>query len=101
MGNSENWVTTDASFPSEHQLLTNLIPIEDAESSNSMLGLGRFKIYRFRTEPYEIVMKHVRTFTPHHPKFQEYEEAARMIAGRLDHKNISKIHSVNICKRKR
>ena len=43
-------------------------------------------------------MKHVRTFTPNNPRFLEYEEAAKIIAARLDHKNIAKIHSVNICK---
>lgn len=99
MGNTENWVTTDASFPSEQQLLVNLVPIEDAENHNPMVALGRFSIFRFRTEPYEIVMKHVRTFTPNNPKFQEHEETARMIAARIDHKNVAKIHSVNICKR--
>lgn len=45
-------------------------------------------------------MKHIRTFTPNNPKFEEYEDAARTIAGKLDHKNIAKIHSVNICRRK-
>lgn len=101
MGNSENWVTTDASFPSEQQLLTTLMPIDDVENTNPTLGLGRFTIYRFRTEPYEIVMKHVRTFTPNNPKFEEQEETARMIAARIEHKNIAKIHSVNICRRKK
>ena len=43
-------------------------------------------------------MKNVRTFTPNNPKFKEYEEAAQTIAGKLDHKNIAKIHSVSICK---
>lgn len=52
MGNSENWVTTDASFPSEQQLLTTLIPIDEAENNNPILGLGHFTIYRFKTEPY-------------------------------------------------
>jgi hypothetical protein len=64
-----------------------------------MLALGRFKIYRFRTEPYEIVIKHVRIFTPNNPRFPEYEQAARKTAARIDHKNIAKIHSVNICRR--
>ena len=52
MGNTENWVTADNCFPTEQQLLANLIPIDDGENPNEMLALGRFKIYRFRTEPY-------------------------------------------------
>ena len=69
MGNTENWVTADNSFPTEQQLLANLIPIDDGEMHNEVLALGRFKIYRFRTEPYEIVIKHVRIFTPNNPRF--------------------------------
>lgn len=63
-------MTADASFPTEQELLNNLIPIDDAENDNPMLALGSFKIYRFKIEPYEIVMKHVRTFTPNNPKFK-------------------------------
>jgi hypothetical protein len=33
-----------------------------------MLGLGRFKIYRFRSEPYEMIMKHVRIYAPDNPR---------------------------------
>jgi hypothetical protein len=49
MGNSEDWVTVDNTFKNEHDLLSSLIPIDDGENSNEMLGLGRFKIYRFKT----------------------------------------------------
>ena len=52
MGHSESWVPAGTSFPSETQLLNNLIPIDDAHDDNDMLALGRFKIYRFKTEPY-------------------------------------------------
>ena len=62
-----------------------------------MLGLGRFEIYRFKTEPYEIVMKHVRIFSSDNPKYQEYSQIAAKIGQGIDHKNIAKIHSINIC----
>jgi hypothetical protein len=52
MGNTENWVTAGSSFPTEQQLVANLLPIDDGEMHNEVLALGRFKIYRFRTEPY-------------------------------------------------
>ena len=100
MGNTENWVSADTLFPTEQQLLNQLIPIDDGENNNEMLSIGRFKIFRFRTEPYEIIMKHVRTFSPLSNNLGQFDEAARTIATRLDHKNIAKIHSVNICRRK-
>lgn len=68
MGQSESWVPAGNSFPTEAQLLSNLIPIDDGQDDNDMLALGRFKIFRFRTEPYEIVMKHVRILTPSSPR---------------------------------
>ena len=68
MGNTEDWVTSDSSFKNESDLLSSIIPLEDGENSNEMLGLGRFKIYRFKTEPYEMIMKHVRIFSPDNPK---------------------------------
>lgn len=64
-----------------------------------MLALGRFKIYRFRSEPYELLMKHVRTFTPDNPRCLEYSVMARVLASRIDHKNVARIHSLNICTR--
>jgi hypothetical protein len=64
-----------------------------------MLSLGRFRIYRFRSEPYELLMKHVRTFTPDNPRFTEYSAMARVLASRVDHKNVARIHSLNICSR--
>lgn len=68
MGNSEDWVKVDSCFKSEQELLQSLIPIDDGENSNEMLSLGRFKIYRFKSEPYEMLMKHVRIFAPDNPK---------------------------------
>ena len=32
MGNTENWVSADTSFPTEQQLLTYLLPIEDGKN---------------------------------------------------------------------
>jgi hypothetical protein len=76
-----------------------LIPIDDAENPNEMLNLGRFKIYRFRSEPYEMLMKHVRVFAPDNPRCEEYSAMARAVAARIDHKNVAKIHCINICTR--
>lgn len=42
-------------------------------------------------------MKHVRVFTPDNPKCQEYSNIAKAIAARIDHKNVARIHSINIC----
>jgi hypothetical protein len=97
MGNSEDWVNVDNCFKNEKDLLENLIPIEDGHNPNEMLGLGRFKIYRFKTEPYEMIMKHVRIFAPDNPKCEEYSNMARAVASRIDHKNVARIHSINIC----
>jgi hypothetical protein len=65
-----------------------------------MLGLGRFEIYRFKTEPYEIVMKNVRIFASDNPKCKDYCEIAAKIGGGIDHKNLARIHSINIRKSK-
>ena len=62
-----------------------------------MLELGRFEIYRFKTDPYEIVMKHVRIFASDNPKYKEYSQITAKIDQGIDHKNIAKIHSINIC----
>ena len=99
MGNSEDWVSVASCFKSEHELLQSLIPIDDGENPNEMLNLGRFKIYRFRSEPYEMLMKHVRVFAPDNPRFEDYSVMARAVAARIDHKNVARIHSINICTR--
>lgn len=92
-------MATDRSFSSERDLLANLLAIEDGESLNEMLSMGRFKIYRFRSEPYEIVMKHVRVFTPDNPKYALAADIAKTLLESLEHKNVAKLHCVNFCSR--
>lgn len=42
-------------------------------------------------------MKHNRAFPLDHPKCQEYSAMARLVASRASHKNIAKIHTINLC----
>ena len=96
MGNTEQWLSS-RQFESEEALLKDLIPIDDGENHNDMLAMGRFKIYRFRTEPYEMVLKHVRVFPADHPGFREQAQVAKELAREVSHKNIARIHCVNLC----
>ena len=88
---------TSSSSPSL-SLLEQLIPLDESESLNEVLAIGRFQIYRFRVEPYEMVMRHTRQFTADHQSYRDYQELVQMGLHKLEHKNIAKIHQVSLCK---
>ena len=42
-------------------------------------------------------MKHVRVFAPNNAKYVEYADIAKAVTSLVDHRNIARIHSINIC----